>query len=111
MPSPALERAAEAYWSKKFYEDDFREFCDFFRPECEALQAELREQNPSSMSHNSLVEHVARCFDLAGEFSKLHHAYSMPAILVVGDYMNRMAKLTGKDPLVTLREAPLLEEV
>jgi phosphohistidine swiveling domain-containing protein len=125
-PSPALERAADAYWSKKLYEDDYREFCDFFRPQCEALQVELREINPSSLSHKSLIEHVARCYDLAGEFWALHHTYTMPALVVVGDFMNRMAGLTGKDVVETLsllegvspesrgllnREDPLLQEM
>ena len=78
-PSDALERAAEAYWSKKLYEDDYREFTDFFRPECEALQEELRSVNPYSLSHQSLVSYVARCYDLATEFWKRHHTYTFPA--------------------------------
>ena len=32
-PSDALERAANAFWEKKLYEDEYREFTDFFRPE------------------------------------------------------------------------------
>jgi hypothetical protein len=102
-PSDALERAAEAYWTKKLYEDDYREFTDFFRPECEALQDELQNINPSSLGHNALTKHVARCFDLAVEFWKRHHTYTFPAFVVVGDYMNRMAALTGKDVMETLQ--------
>jgi hypothetical protein len=45
FPSEAMERAAKAYWEKKLYEDDYREFTDFFRPECEELQDELRNVN------------------------------------------------------------------
>jgi len=101
-PSDALERAGEAYWSKKLYEDDYREFTDFFRPDCEALQEELRVVNPSALSHSSLVQHVAKCFDFAAEFWKLHHTYSMPTMAVVGDYMNRMSALTGKGIMETL---------
>ena len=102
-PSDALERAAQAYWNKKIYEDDYREFSDFFRPECEALQEELRCVNPSSLSHPSLVSYVARCYDLAAEFWKRHHSYSLPATIVVGDYANRMGQLMGKEePLDTL---------
>lgn len=105
-PSEVLERAAQAYWSKRIYEDDYREFVDFFRPDCEALQEELRSVNPSSLGHQSLVIYVARCFDLAVEFRKKHHTYSFPTMLIVGDFMNRMGSLLGKDPMDTL---PLLE--
>jgi pyruvate,water dikinase len=101
-PSPALERAAEAYWSKKLYEDDYREFRDFFLPDTEILQQELRSVNPSSLSHNALVKHVARCFDLAKEFWLRHHTYTFPAMVIVGDFMNRMSELSGKGPMETL---------
>jgi hypothetical protein len=122
----ALERAAEAYWSKKLYEDDYREFVDFFRPECEALQEELRAVNPYSLSHQSLVAYVARCYDLTTEFWKRHHTYNFPATIIVGDFANRMGQLLSKDPLDTLallenaspesrgilnREDPLLAEM
>jgi hypothetical protein len=80
-PGEALERAGKAYWEKKLYEDDYREFTDFFRPECEALHDELRMVNPSSLSHSSLATYVARCFDLAREFWKLHHTYTFPAMV------------------------------
>ena len=102
-PSDALERAAEAYWSKKLYEDDYREFTDFFRPDCEALLEELRSVNPSSLSFRSLKLYVARCYDLAVEFWKMHHTYSFPTMVVVGDYMNRMADLTGRNDMETLQ--------
>jgi rifampicin phosphotransferase len=101
-PSPALERAAEAYWSKKLYEDDYREFRDFFLPDTEILQDELRSVNPSSLSHNALVKHVARCFDLATEFWKRHHTYTFPTMVIIGDYMNRMSEMCGKTPNETL---------
>jgi phosphohistidine swiveling domain-containing protein len=125
-PTPELERAGEAYWSKKLYEDDYREFRDFFVPECEELHDELQKVNPSSLSHRQLVEHVARCFDLAREFWMLHHTYTFPTFAVVGDFMNRMAALTGKEEMETLallenaspesrgllnREDPLLAEM
>jgi len=125
-PSDALERAAEAYWGKKLYEDDYREFTDFFRPECEVLQEELRSVNPYSLSHQSLVSYIARCYDLAKEFWRRHHTYSFPAITIVGDFANRMGELLGKDPMDTLallesaspesrgmlnREDPLLAEM
>jgi hypothetical protein len=80
-PSEALERAAQAYWEKKLYEDDYREFTDFFRPECEELQEELRRINPSSLSYNSLVAYVTRCYDLAVEFWLRHHTYTFPAMV------------------------------
>lgn len=102
QPSDVLERAAQAYWSKQLYEDDYREFVDFFRPECEALQEELRSVNPSSLSHPSLVAYVARCFDLAVEFWKRHHTYTFPTMIIVGDYANRMGALFDMDPLDTL---------
>lgn len=79
-----LERAASAYWEKKLYEDDYREFTDFFRPDCERLQQELRVVDPSALSHASLVEYVAKCYDYAFEFWKLHHTYTMPTMAVVG---------------------------
>lgn len=122
----ALERAAGAYWSKRLYEDDYREFTDFFRPETEHLQDELRSVNPEALSHSSLVKYVARCYDLAAEFWKLHHTYSYPALVIVGDFMNRMAELSGKGEMETLvllegsspesrgllnREDPLLSEM
>ena len=125
-PSDALERAAEAYWSKKLYEEDYREFTDFFRPECETLQEELRSVNPYSLSHKSLVMYVARCYDLAKDFWRRHHTYTIPACIIVGDYANRMGELLGKDPMDTLallenaspesrgmlnREDPLLAEM
>jgi rifampicin phosphotransferase len=125
-PSEELERAAQAYWSKRLYEDDYREFVDFYRPDCEALQEELRSVNPSSLGHTSLVAYVARCFDLAVEFWKRHHTYSFPTMIIVGDYANRMGALVGKDPMDTLallenaspesrgllnREDPLLAEM
>lgn len=97
-----LNRAGEAYWEKKLYEDDYREFTDFFRPDCEAKQAELRLVDPSALSHDSLVEYIGKCYDYALEFWKLHHTYSFPTMAVVGDYMNRMADLTGKSPMDTL---------
>jgi hypothetical protein len=80
-PSEALERAATAYWEKKLYEDDYREFTDFFRPECEALQDELQSVNPSSLSHRTLGTYVARCFDLTAEFWKRHHTYTFPTFV------------------------------
>jgi hypothetical protein len=80
-PSEALERAAEAYWSKKLYEDDYREFTDFFRPECEAMQEDLRQVNPSSLSYSSLATYVAQCYDMARKFWKLHHRYTFPAVV------------------------------
>jgi rifampicin phosphotransferase len=101
-PSDALERAANAFWEKKLYEDEYREFTDFFRPECEILQDELRVVNPSALGHSSLVEHVTKCFDYAVEFWKRHHTYSMPAMAIVGDFMNSMSKLTGKNIMDTL---------
>ena len=82
-PSDALERAAKAYWEKKLYEDDYREFTDFFRPECEELQEELRRINPSSLSYNSLVIYVARCYDVAVEMWKRHHTYTFPAMVSI----------------------------
>ena len=72
-PSEALERAAEAYWSKKLYEDDYREFTDFFRPECEEKQEQLRKVNPSSLSYGALASYVNRCYTMAREFWKMHH--------------------------------------
>jgi rifampicin phosphotransferase len=101
-PSPALERAAEAYWSKKLYEDDYREFRDFFLPDTEILQDELRSVNPSSLGHNALVKHITRCFDLAQEFWKRHHTYMFPTTIIVGDFMNRMSSMCGKTPNETL---------
>lgn len=80
-PSLQLERAAQAYWEKKLYEDDYREFTDFFRPECEELQDELRNVNPSSLSHKALTSFVARCYDLSDEFWKRHHTYTFPCFV------------------------------
>ena len=102
-PSDALERAAQAYWNKSLYEDHYREFVDFFKPECLAMQKELRDVNPSSLSHRGLVEYVAKCYDMAREFWKRHHTYSFPAMVVVGDFCNRMAALTGKDEMEALQ--------
>lgn len=102
-PSDALERAAQAYWNKKLYEDHYREFVDFFRPECLQMQKELRDVNPSSLSHRGLVEHVALCYDMAKEFWRRHHTYTSPAMIVVGDYCNRMAELTGRDQMEALQ--------
>lgn len=68
---PALEAAAKAYWSKHLYEDDYREFTDWFRPECEALQEKLCVVNPSSLGHSELVDHVAKCYDYAADFWKV----------------------------------------
>ena len=79
-----LERAGSAYWEKKLYEDDYREFTDFFRPDCERLQNELQLVDPSALAHSSLVEYVGKCFDYALEFWKLHHSYTMPCMAVVG---------------------------
>jgi rifampicin phosphotransferase len=101
-PCEALERAAQAFWKKRLYEDEYREFTDFFRPECEMLQQELRVVNPAALGHSSLVEHVTKCFDYAVEFWKRHHTYSIPTMVIVGDFMNSMAALTGKDMMDTL---------
>jgi hypothetical protein len=79
-----LERAASAYWEKKLYEDDYREFTDFFRSDCERLQQELRIVDPAALSHASLLEYVGKCYDYALEFWKLHHSYSIPCMAVVG---------------------------
>ncbi|KAL3914264.1 MAG: hypothetical protein SGARI_000216 [Bacillariaceae sp.] len=109
-----LERAASAYWEKKLYEDDYREFTDFFRPDCERLQQELRVVDPAALSHASLVGYVGKCFDYALKFWKLHHSYTMPTMAVVGgmfvghfvifaDFMNRMSDLTGKSTMETLK--------
>lgn len=101
-----LERAASAYWGKKLYEDDYREFCDFFRPDCERLQQELRVVDPTSLSHSSLVEYVAQCYDYCLEFWRLHHTYSLPTMAVVGDFSkyfvsndNKPRCLYCQDPL------------
>ena len=98
-----LERAAKAYWEKKLYEEDYQEFIDFFRPDCERLRQELRIIDPSVLSHPSLVKYVAKCYDYAVKFWKLHHVYTMPCMVVVGDFMNRMAKLTGNGTMETLQ--------
>lgn len=68
---PALEAAGKAYWSKKLYEEDYREFKDWFVPECNSLMKELCDVNPRALGHSELVEHVTRCFDLAAEFWKV----------------------------------------
>lgn len=102
-PSEALERAAKAYWTKKLYEDDYREFTDFFRPECEAMQEQLRKVNPSSLSYTALKAYVARCYDNAAEFWRRHHTYTFPTMAAVGDFMNRMSALTGKPIMETLQ--------
>lgn len=102
-PSEALERAAEAYWTKKLYEDDYREFTDFFRPECEDMQEQLRKVNPSSLSYVALKSYVARCYDMAAEFWTRHHTYTFPTFAAVGDYMNRMSALTEKGIMDTLQ--------
>lgn len=98
-----LERAAKSYWEKKLYEEDYQEFVDFFLPDCDRLKQELRIIDPASLSHSSLVKYVAKCYDRAAEFWTLHHVYTIPAIVIVGDYMNRMAELTGKDTMETLQ--------
>ena len=67
----ALEAAGEAYWSKKLYEEDYREFSDWFRPECDALMEQLRQVDPPALGHSALVDHVAKCFDFAAEFWKV----------------------------------------
>ena len=33
----------------------------------------------------------------------MHHTYSFPTMVVVGDYMNRMADLTGRNDMETLQ--------
>ena len=68
---PALESAGRAYWTKKLYEEDYREFQDWFKPECVALQKKLCDVNPSALGHSELVEHVAQCYDYAAEFWKV----------------------------------------
>ena len=98
-----LERAAQSYWDKKLYEEDYQEFMDFFRPDCERMKTELRIIDPAALSHPSLVQYVAKCYDRAVEFWTLHHVYTIPALVIVGEYMNRMAELTGKDTNDTLQ--------
>ena len=98
-----LERAAKSYWEKKLYEEDYQEFTDFFRVDCERMHQELRSVDPSVLSHPSLVVYVAKCYDRALEFWKLHHVYSVPCMVVVGDFMNRMAELTGNPVMETLQ--------
>lgn len=67
----ALEAAGKAYWTKKLYEEDYREFNDWFRPECESLMETLRRVNPSALGHAELVQHVSQCFDYASIFWKV----------------------------------------
>lgn len=36
------------------------------------------------------------------EYMQKHHTYTFPAFTIVGDYINKMAELTGKDPMECL---------
>src|SRR4051794_13244764 len=99
----ARAETAERTLRDRTWREELRRWDDVDKPQLLARHRELLAVDPSSLSLDELREHIADCRAHLRWCIELHHAYTMPSLLPVGDLMAHVEDWTGGPGDVVLR--------
>jgi pyruvate,water dikinase len=89
-----LEAAAEAL-GKKVWRVDLERWEQSAKPTSIQAHLVLQSVDPSTLGHDELLDYVDRCREHLARMIQQHHIFSVPAFLVVGDFIAHAGEWAG----------------
>ncbi len=99
---PATEAAMQARiatsvraFEEKLWRQDLDQWDSVDKPAAIAEHRTIQAVNPTALSNEELVVHLRRCRDHVEAMVYLHHKYTVPATLPIGDFLAGAQEWTG----------------
>jgi phosphohistidine swiveling domain-containing protein len=96
-----LENGKKAIENKLWHED-LKRWDEEVKPDSIRRNLELQAINPESLDSEGLVQHMIDCYENAGEMIYRHHIFTIPSIIPVGLYLDKVCRWSGAAPGVVL---------
>lgn len=88
-------RAAQRAIREKLWRDDLTRWDDVDKPAAIEAHRAIQAVDVTALSDAALADHVDRCAQHAIDCAYLHHKYTIPACLPVGDFLAGATEWTG----------------
>lgn len=89
-----LKESATAFEEKR-WRTDLKVWDSIDKPEAIERHRAIQAVDVGTLSDADLADHIAHCHRHAGESVTLHHKYTIPAVLVTGDFLAGVLEWTG----------------
>ncbi len=86
----------------KLWHEDLKRWDEEVKPDSIRRNLELQAINPESLDSEGLVQHMIDCYENAGEMIYRHHIFTIPSIIPVGLYLDKVCQWSGASPGVVL---------
>jgi pyruvate,water dikinase len=88
-------RTAERAFAEKRWREDLARWDEVDKPAAVAAHRAIQAVDVGALDDAALADHVDRCLEHAAEGIFLHHKYTIPACLPVGDFLAGAQEWTG----------------
>jgi len=82
----------------KLWHEDLKRWDEEVKPDSIRRNLELQAINPGSLDNEGLVKHMIDCYENASEMIYRHHIFTIPSIIPVGLYLDKVCQWTGATP-------------
>jgi phosphohistidine swiveling domain-containing protein len=82
-------------FTERFWREDLVRWDEVDKPGAVAAHRALQAVDPTALSDDELAEHLGRCRDHLEVMIELHHRYSAPSGMAVGDFLAGAQEWTG----------------
>jgi hypothetical protein len=92
----------------KIWREDLRHWDEEVKPDSIRRNQALQSTSPENLSDNELIAHLIACRDNVAEMWLRHHIFTIPSVLPVGLYLNRVcgwANITPGEALYLLKDS------
>jgi rifampicin phosphotransferase len=96
-------RTSRDAFEGRIWHEDLRRWDEEDKPAALARHKELLGVDPSKLDDAALLAHLADCERHVGAMVGLHHRYTIPCCVPVGDLLAHASEWTGKSPGEILR--------
>jgi pyruvate,water dikinase len=82
----------------KLWHEDLKRWDEEIKPDSIRRNLELQAINPESLDSEGLIQHMIECYENAGEMIYRHHIFTIPSIIPVGLYIDKVCQWSGASP-------------
>jgi phosphohistidine swiveling domain-containing protein len=82
----------------RIWHEDLRRWDEEDKPRATARHRALLALEPSALDDSALLRHLTDCAVHVADMLRLHHRYTMPACVPIGDFLTHVSDWTGREP-------------
>ena len=82
----------------KLWHEDLKRWDEEVKPDSIRRNLELQAVDPESLDSEGLIRHMTDCYENAGEMIYRHHIFTIPSIIPVGLYIDKVCQWSGASP-------------